>query len=87
MIYQVTAIYEGDEVGYGEGESYEYAASECADSVPSIYPPEDVEMVSSQGILTVSMSLALYREFASSPTIHSCAAFAATPNPRRRGDR
>lgn len=63
-MHQVTAMYKGAEVGYGEGESYEYAASECADSVPSIYPPGDVEMVSSQGIFTVSMSLALYREFA-----------------------
>ena len=36
-MYQVTAIYEGSEIGYGEGESGSYAIGECLESIDSIY--------------------------------------------------
>lgn len=36
-MYQVTAIYQNSEIGYGEGEGDSYAVEECIDSIPSIY--------------------------------------------------
>lgn len=63
-MYQVTAIYQGSEVGYGEGDSYEYAANEAAESVPSIYPEDDVILTCSSGIMTVETPLSIWREFA-----------------------
>lgn len=36
-MYQVTVVYQGCEVGYGEGESLSYAKQEALDSVPSFY--------------------------------------------------
>ena len=36
-MYQVTAIFEGCEIGYGEGESGSYAIGECLESIDSIY--------------------------------------------------
>jgi hypothetical protein len=36
-MYQVTAIYEGCEIGYGEGDSSSYAIGECLESIDSIY--------------------------------------------------
>lgn len=36
-MYQVTAIYEDSEVGYGEGEGLDYAIEDCIDSIPQIY--------------------------------------------------
>ena len=36
-MYQVTAIYQGSEIGYGEGEGFDYAVEECLDSMPSIF--------------------------------------------------
>jgi hypothetical protein len=38
-MYQVTAIYQGSEVGYGEGEGLAYAKQDAIDSIPSIYEP------------------------------------------------
>ena len=60
-MYQVTAIYEGTEVGYGESELYEDAALECSESVPGIYPDDEVQMVCTHGVLRVSIPLNLYR--------------------------
>ena len=37
MYYQVTAVYEDDEIGYGEGESLAYAKQDCRESIPLIY--------------------------------------------------
>jgi hypothetical protein len=34
---QVTAIYQDSEVGYGEGESLNYAIDDCIESIPSIF--------------------------------------------------
>jgi hypothetical protein len=36
-MYQVTALYEDAEIGYGEGDSYLYALNECNESVPQMY--------------------------------------------------
>jgi hypothetical protein len=37
-MYQVTAIYRNDsEVGYGEGEGYQYSMMECMESIPEYY--------------------------------------------------
>ena len=36
-MYQVTAIFDDCEVGYGEAESLDYAVEECAFSVESFY--------------------------------------------------
>ena len=36
-MYQVTAIYEGCEIGYGEGDSSSYAIGECLESIDGIY--------------------------------------------------
>lgn len=38
-MYQVTIVYQGAEIGYGEGESLSYAKQEALDSVPSFYNP------------------------------------------------
>jgi hypothetical protein len=38
-MYQVTAIYQECEIGYGEGEGLDYAKQEALDSIPSIYAP------------------------------------------------
>jgi hypothetical protein len=36
-MYQVTAIYEDSEVGYGEGEGLDYAIQDCIESVPLLF--------------------------------------------------
>ena len=36
-MYQVTAIYYGSEIGYGEGDSFDYALEECIESMDAIY--------------------------------------------------
>ena len=63
-MYQVTAIYEDAEVGYGENDIYADAARECAESVPSIYPEESVVMVCANGVLEVRTPLDVWRMFA-----------------------
>ena len=67
-MYQVTALYQDAEVGYGEGDSYEWAARECADSVEWMYPASDVVLVCTHNVgglpVTVSTPLDLFREFA-----------------------
>jgi hypothetical protein len=44
-MYQVTAIYEGCEIGYGEGEGSSYAIEECIESIDSIYQQEQLTIV------------------------------------------
>ena len=41
---QVTAIYQNSEVGYGEGESLNYAIEDCVLSIPSIFEGEKVTL-------------------------------------------
>lgn len=36
-IYQVTAVWDDCEIGYGEGESLNYAKQECLDSIEEIH--------------------------------------------------
>ena len=59
-MYQVTAMYEEDEVGYGEGESFQYAARECFESEPVIYPDDAVKMICTHGAIKFSIPLDLY---------------------------
>jgi hypothetical protein len=67
MTYQVTALYQDAEVGYGESDVYEDAAREAASSVPSIYPQEDVMLNCTSLVggmpVTVSTPLDLWLEF------------------------
>ena len=37
MYYQVTAVYDDAEIGYGEGEALSYAKQECRESIPLIF--------------------------------------------------
>ncbi len=41
---QITAIYQGSEIGYGEGEALSYAIDDCAASIPAIFEDEIIEM-------------------------------------------
>ena len=41
-MYQVTAIYQDSEIGYGEGEGLDYAIQDCIESIPSIFDGADV---------------------------------------------
>jgi len=36
-MYQVTAIFQDSEIGYGEGEKIVYSIEECIDSIPEIF--------------------------------------------------
>ena len=38
-MFQVTAVFEDAEVGYGEGEGVAYAVAECLDSIDAFYRP------------------------------------------------
>ena len=40
-VYQVTAVWDDCEIGYGEGETLNYAKQECLDSIESIYSSLD----------------------------------------------
>ena len=42
---QVTAIYQGSEIGYGEGSSAVYAIEECLESIESIYIDTDLASI------------------------------------------
>ena len=41
-MYQVTAIYEGCEIGYGEGLTGSYAIEDCLESIDSIYSQANI---------------------------------------------
>jgi len=43
-MFQVTAIYENGEIGYGEGETIAYAIDDCAASIPAIFEDEFVKL-------------------------------------------
>jgi len=43
-MYQVTAVYESNELSYGVGNSLEYAIEECLDGITSIYL-DDIENI------------------------------------------
>ena len=54
-MFTVTAIYDGCEIGFGEGESYDYAMNEAVESISSQY----VEMVADEIVLrAISSTLA-----------------------------
>ncbi len=47
-MYRVTAVYDGCEIGYGEGDGDQYAVEDCIDSIPQIYkdnaPLDDIRL-------------------------------------------
>ena len=44
-MYQVTAIYQNNEIGYGEGESLKYAIEDCGASISPMFENEKVEIL------------------------------------------
>jgi hypothetical protein len=52
-MFQVTAIYENGEIGYGEGETIAYAIDDCAASIPAIFENERVviSILSDDGVV------------------------------------
>jgi len=44
-MYQVTAIYQNSEIGYGEGESLKYAIEDCGASISPMFENEKVEIL------------------------------------------
>lgn len=44
-MYQVTAIYQNSEIGYGEGESLKYALEDCGSSISPMFENEEVEIL------------------------------------------
>ena len=44
-MYQVTAIYEDSEIGYGEGEGLDYAIQDCGASISPMFENETVEIL------------------------------------------
>jgi len=48
-MHQVTAIFQGAEIGYGEGESLDYAIEECLTSIPEIFSygadPSEIDLL------------------------------------------
>lgn len=63
-MYQVQAIWEGMEIGYGEAEVYEDAAQEASESVDEMYPDDEVFLLCTHGIMTVKTPLNVWNEFA-----------------------
>jgi hypothetical protein len=63
-MFQVTAVFQDAEIGYGEGEGAAYAIAECIDSVDSFYlglDPRAVEfriIGGSVGRATMTMDVA-----------------------------
>ena len=43
-MYQVTAIYQNSEIGYGEGEGLEYAIEDCFEYVSPMFEDEIVTL-------------------------------------------
>ncbi len=64
-MYQVTAIWNDQEVGYGESENYEDAAIFCCESVDTEwYPANEVIMTCLHGVLRVNTPLDVWLAFA-----------------------
>ena len=59
-MYQVTAIYQDSEVGYGEGEGLDYAIQDCIESIPSIFEGAHVTLSVFDGEESRQMALADY---------------------------
>lgn len=59
-MYQITAIYQDSEIGYGEGESLKYALEDCGASIPSIYENEQVELLILENDTRIHLSGRVY---------------------------
>ena len=60
-MYTVIALYQDSEISIGYGDTYEFAATEAADGVPSVYPAADVLLVCEHGVLATETPLDLWR--------------------------
>lgn len=59
-MFQVTAIYQGSEIGYGEGEGLQYAIDDCIASISSIFEEEIVTLLILDGDEIRQLSTRLY---------------------------
>lgn len=59
-MYQVTAIFDDSEIGYGEGESLKYALEDCGASIPSIYENAQVELLILENDARIHLSGRVY---------------------------
>jgi hypothetical protein len=73
--FQVTAMYMDAEIGYGEGDTYEYASQEAAESVGEMYPADEVKLVCTSKVnglaVEVSTPLDIFRMFAASGEVEA----------------
>lgn len=68
---QVTAIYDGSEIGYGEGEGLHYAIDDCAASIPSIFEHSTVTLSILNGDKISQIKGRLYIEMSGAMAITS----------------
>lgn len=59
-MYQITAIYQDSEIGYGEGESLKYALEDCGTSISSMYENEQVELLILENDVRIHLSGRVY---------------------------
>ena len=59
-MYQITAIYQDSEIGYGEGESLKYALEDCGASISSMYENEQVELLILENDARIHLSGRVY---------------------------
>lgn len=65
--YTAVAIYEGCEIGFGEGESYGYAVAECLQTIDSFYRlvMSEIEVTTRMnGGMSITVSYALAKKAA-----------------------
>ena len=61
-MYQVTAIYQNNEIGYGEGEGDHYAIEDCMDSIPQIFKDaytKDIRLIVRYGTGEIAYSTSI----------------------------
>jgi hypothetical protein len=59
-MYQITAIYQDSEIGYGEGESLKYALEDCGASISPMYENEQVELLILENDVRIHLSGRVY---------------------------
>ena len=62
-MYTVTAVWQDCEIGFGEGEGFQYAVSEAIDSIDGFYRPvlDEVTLeIRQEGGMTVTAPASLY---------------------------
>lgn len=59
-MFQITAIYQDSEIGYGEGEGLQYALADCGASISPMYEDERVELVILENDARINLSGRVY---------------------------